>query len=74
MNNEIRFELLKNDYIQKSERHLQAIKSLQFDELSVVGNKARIAILRHEAVESYFELLEFMVSIKIKIEVPDYLA
>jgi hypothetical protein len=74
MNNEIRFELLKNDYIQKSEKLLQAIKSLQLDELSVVGNKSRIAILRYEAVESYFELLEFMVSIKVKIEVPDYLS
>ena len=74
MDNEIRFELLKNDYIQKSEKLLQAIKSLQLDELSVIGNKVRIAILRQEAVESYFKLLEFMVSIKIKIEVPEYLS
>jgi hypothetical protein len=69
MDEEIKFELLKTDYIQKSEKLLQAVKSLQLDELRVIGTKGRIAALRHEAAESYFKLLECMVNIKIKIEV-----
>ena len=57
------FELLKRDYIQKTEVFLHEIKSLQLEDISNVGVKGKIATLRNDAVSSYFKLLEFMTGI-----------
>ena len=67
MSTQENFELLKSDYIQKTEVLLNEIKSLQLEEISNVGVKGRIAVLRNDVVSSYFKLLEFMTGIKVKV-------